>query len=195
VPKHLVLDEDVHRELKKKKKETGLNVKDIGNSILRSLLERPLVLDILGKRLVESGKLTAKEFDRLRHEVLLEAASPASGVDQLIHPTNHATLTSGSWELQELFAADDDSFHVLSAWAKDRRSRPFPSHRHKGDEFFIVLTGKLLVTVEGEPLIVSSPGCHYVPKGASHSSTPLEPNTYVLVVLSPPEESYRSGAS
>lgn len=194
MPKHLVLDEDVHRELKRKKKETGLNVKDIGNTILRSLLERPLVSDIIGKRLVESGRLTEEEFDRLRHEALLEAASPLSDVSELVHSTKQGALTAGSWELRELFAADDASFHVLSAWAKDRRSRPFPSHRHEGEEFFMVLSGKVLVTVNEQPIIISSPGCHHISKGTSHSAAPLEPDTYTLVILSPPEDSYRTTA-
>ena len=46
-PKHLVLDEDVHRALRRKKSETGITVKDLGNCALRSVLDRPVLVNSL----------------------------------------------------------------------------------------------------------------------------------------------------
>jgi mannose-6-phosphate isomerase-like protein (cupin superfamily) len=194
VPKHLVLDDDVHRSLRKKKRETGVNVQDIGNALLRSVLERPVVAQLIGKKLVESGKLTEEEFDRLLNASTREASAVVSDVASLVRTTKRSTVAVGSWELQELYVSEDDSFQILKAWSKDRRSKPFPAHRHESEAIFVVLSGKLLVTLSDEAVVLSAADAHHVPSGEPHAITPIERDTLVLVIVFPPEHSYRAVA-
>jgi hypothetical protein len=51
--KHLVLDDDVHESLKKRKELTGSSIKEIGNSVLRASIENVFLNDIVGKMLIE----------------------------------------------------------------------------------------------------------------------------------------------
>lgn len=178
--------------LTRRKHETGLNVQDIGNLILRGMLDRPLIPELIGRRLVESGMVTEEQYTQLLEDALADVAASVHPVDSTVRHTSHSTLVSGSWEMRELYLADDGSFQVIGAWAKDRRSRPFPAHCHEGDEFFVVLSGKLLVTQDSDTIIVPSPGVHHVPRGMAHSTTPIEDETSVIVVLSPPEQAYRT---
>jgi len=41
MPKQFVPVDDAHRMLPKRKRETGLNVQDIGSALLQSVLKRP----------------------------------------------------------------------------------------------------------------------------------------------------------
>jgi len=189
-PKHLVLDEDVHRALTKKKTETGINVKDLGNCALRSMLERPLLAEAIGRRVVSSGLLSAEEFEDLRREALGDITTAASDVSSLIRRTKHDTLAAGSWEIEELVRDTARDFQILLVWVKDRQLRPIPLHRHEGSEFLVVLSGAIMISVDAESYVIKAPDCRLIPQGAFHSAAPLDRNTMLLSVLSPPEPAY-----
>jgi len=186
----LVLDEDVHRTLKKKKKETGINVKDLGNCALRSALERPLLAEVIGRNLIASGCLTEEEFESIRDESVQQLRSPAEDLASIVHQTKRDTFATGSWEIKEMVRDATGDYQVLSAWVKDHRMRPAALHKHEGVEFLIVLTGAILISIDVVSQIVRAPGILTIPGGAVHSATPLERKTRMLAVISPPEPVY-----
>lgn len=59
---HLVLDDDVHKALKARKKKVGITVKEIGNSALRAALSIPTKEELVVEKLVTTGKITRKEY-------------------------------------------------------------------------------------------------------------------------------------
>ena len=86
----------MHRALKKKKAETGINVKDLGNCALRSVLERPLLAEAIGQKLVASGQLTEDEFEAVRDEALVAVFIPRKPHRPLKNPpVRNATGTNG----------------------------------------------------------------------------------------------------
>ena len=89
--KHLVLDEDVHRKLKQRKRDTGLTVREIGNSVLRSVLWRQSLSELIGRKLVESGALSAEEYTRIREAALNEAANELYTTEKAIELTEKGT--------------------------------------------------------------------------------------------------------
>lgn len=191
--KHLVLDEDVHRKLKQRKKETGLTVREIGNSVLRSVLWRHSLSELIGEKLIDSGAISAEEFARIREAALREAAVKLS-TKAAIKITERGTIVTGSWEVREVSCSNDGLYQVLEAWARDGRAQPMPPHRHPGEEYFIVLNGRIRATVEErETEVIQAPGCLRVPAGAVHSVAPLTRDTRLIIVLSPPEPAYMIG--
>jgi len=189
-PKHLVLDADVHRALRKKKTETGITVKDLGNCALRSVLERPMLVEAIGEKLVSEGRLNEDEFNAIRAEALQQICASAADVASIVHMTKRHTLSSGSWEIEELARDTEGTYQVLSAWVKDHRMRPITLHKHDGTEHLILLKGAILVSIDVESQIVTAPGSVTIPKGAFHSVTPLERETQIIAVISPPEPGY-----
>ena len=189
-PKHLVLDEDVHRALTKKKTETGINVKDLGNCALRAMLERPLLAEAIGRRIVSSGLLSLEEFEHLRREALGDVTTLSSDVNNLIRTTKRNTLAAGSWEIKELARDTARDFQILLVWVKDRHLRPMPLHRHAGSEFVVVLSGAIMISIDAESCVIKAPDCKLIPQGAFHSAAPLDRNTMLLTILSPPEPGY-----
>ncbi|MFC2095974.1 cupin domain-containing protein [Candidatus Bipolaricaulota bacterium] len=187
-PKHLVLDEDVHRALKKKKTETGVNVKDLGNIVLRSVLERPLLIEAIGERLIASGAISAEQFADLRRETLHDISSQSSDTSRVFQPTENNTFLSGSWEMKQLVLDQENNFQVFSLWARDQSAEPIPPHTHDGTEFFVILTGAILLTIDAESRVVNAPDCQTIPNGASHSTAPLTPDTMMLTILVPPNK-------
>lgn len=193
-PKHLVLDEDVHVALKKKKGETGVNVKDLGNSVLRSVLERPLLTEAIGRRIVSSGLLSVEEFSELRRDALRDITTPVSKAASVFQPTAHNTFVAGSWEMRELALDAENQFQVFSMWTRDLRFKPIPLHTHDGAEYWMILSGAMIVTIDAESQVLKAPDCKVIPSGASHSSAPLTQDTRLIVVLSPPNKGLPSWA-
>ena len=124
--KHLVLDEDVHRKLKQRKRDTGLTVREIGNSVLRSVLWRQSLSELIGRKLVESGALSAEEYTRIREAALNEAANELYTTEKAIELTEKGTVITGSWEAQERFCLREGLYQIMEAWARDGRAQPMP---------------------------------------------------------------------
>jgi mannose-6-phosphate isomerase-like protein (cupin superfamily) len=185
----------VHRALKQKKAQTGVNVKDLGNCVLRSVLERPLLVDAIGERLVAEGRLSEAEFEGIRAEALRRICASAEDVANIVQPTGHQTLATGSWELEELTKDEEGTYQVLRAWVRDHRMRPITLHKHEGVEFLMLLSGAALITIHLESQVLRAPATVLVPGQAMHSVTPLERDTRLLAVLSPPEPGYSSPAT
>jgi mannose-6-phosphate isomerase-like protein (cupin superfamily) len=190
-PKHLVLDEDVHRALRRKKSETGLTVKDLGNCALRSVLDRPTLVEAIGEKLIADGVLKEEQFEAIRAEAIRQVCTSGEDVGSLVRSTSRHSVASGSWEIKEVANDSEGTYQVLSAWVKDHRMRPIKMHKHVGAEFLILLTGSILVGMNAESRVVTAPDTVTIPARVSHSVAPLERKTKMIAVISPPESGYR----
>jgi quercetin dioxygenase-like cupin family protein len=169
-------------------------VKDLGNAALRLLLERPLLSEAIGQRIVSSGLLSAEAFADLREQALQDITAPISYTASVLSPTKNNTLVAGSWEMKELVRDDKVGFQVFSVWARDQRHKPIPPHRHEGVEFFITLAGAILLTVDAQSIVVKAPHCQMIPHGAIHSTSPLTPDASLLAIMVPPNQDTPSWA-
>ena len=183
--KHLVLDDDVYLKLKRRKIRTKLTVKAIGNSILRRALSHPSLLDVIGVKLMEKGKLSSKEYDQVVAEVLLEIHKPPAHVSEIIEPTGKQTYVSGSWEFKELHRSQDGAFQVLECWAKDEKRILVKPHSHSEFEYFIVVTGRAQIELEKGSEVLGPTEILCIPPERIHSNAPLTKDTHVLVVSIP----------
>ena len=93
-----MLDRDVHLKLRRRKRQTGLTVKEIGNSVLRSMLSRPLLSEVIAEKLVAMCKLSPKEYGGLVAEATREVDKATKQIDSWIQRTTNGTFVSGSWE-------------------------------------------------------------------------------------------------
>lgn len=194
--KHLVLDPDVHAKLSTRKRRSNLTIREIGNTMLRSVLSRPSLSEIIGKRLVEAGIVTAEAYERVRAEALQDAAVHIHEPSRVVHWTPRGTFVSGSWEAQETFRSPSGDYQVLEAWARDGREHPMPTHCHKGIEILFVVNGALLATLEdaqAEAILAGS--VLRIPATMSHTIAPVARETRAVIVLTPPEICYTQPGS
>ena len=188
--KHLVLEDDVHRELRRVKDQTGLTVRDIGNCVLRALLRHESLGDAVCSKLVHDGLVSRQQVAETRKEVVEALRERCKSVSDLVRHADRDTLISGSWTLRELYCAPDGSYQIISAHARDSRKRPFLPHTHASEELFVVLSGSLLITIDDRSEIIAAPGYVRVPEQAVHSTTPGSAATLVLGILRPAEPSF-----
>ena len=188
--KHLVLDDDVHEILKERKELTGSSIREIGNSVLRDSMESVLLGDIVGKILVENGKVSEDDYSRALNQASAKLAQSQAIVRIPVETTSKGTLIAGSLETRQLFRRSDGAFQVLESWARDSMCLPMDAHRHTADEFFIVLQGRMLVTMAGVPYTMRPLNILQVPFGVVHSVKPLDPDCHFLAVLSPAVPEY-----
>ena len=188
--KHLVLDDDVHEILKETKDLTGSSIKEIGNSVLRTSVESVFLRDIVGRILVKNGKLSEDDYTRAVEQAVAELEHSQANVRVPVERTSRGTLVAGSWETRQLFRRSDDAFQVLECWTRDFRKAPMQAHRHSADEFFIMLQGRVSVTMSGIPYTLSALNILQVPSGVVHSVKPLETDCHFLTILSPAVPEY-----
>lgn len=184
--KHLVLDPNVHLKLRRRKRQTGLTVKEIGNSALRSILSRPLLSEVIAEKLIEMGKLSPQEYERLVAEASREVNNKIDQIDSLIQRTTKQTFSSGSWELKEVYCSPDGAYQVVESWARDDKKTPMPSHQHEVCEFVIVLAGKVHLIVESKEHLLNALTVFHILRGHVHSGAPLTRDTRVVTVITPP---------
>jgi mannose-6-phosphate isomerase-like protein (cupin superfamily) len=185
--KHLVLDDDVHEALEQRKGLTGSSIKDIGNDVLRSSLESVFLGDIIGRILVESGKVSENEYGQALEQAFTKIkTTPNLPVER----TLKGTLVAGSWESRQLFQRSDGSFQILESWTRDSRKLPMQAHQHAAEEFFVVLAGRIIVTMSGTPYTLRPLSMLQVPGGVIHSVEPLDDDCHLLSVLLPAVQEY-----
>jgi len=94
--KHLVLDADVHEILKQRKELTGSSIKEIGNSVLRTFIESVFLGDIVGRILVEKGKVSEDEYSHALKQASAELRQFQANVGVPVEMTRKGTLIAGS---------------------------------------------------------------------------------------------------
>lgn len=188
--KHLVLDDDVHEILKETKELTGSSIKEIGNSVLRTSVEHIFLSDLLGQVLIQSGKLSEKDYKQALEQATVQLRQSHATSDIPAKLTKQGTLVSGSWEAKQLFWSSDGAFQVLECWTRDALHLPMQAHRHTADEFFIVLQGRIIITMNGTPYTLGALNMLQVPASVVHSVKPLDPDCHMLAVLVPAVPEY-----
>ena len=188
--KHLVLDDDVHEILAQRKELTGSSIKDIGNSALRASMENVFVGDVVGKMLVEKGLISEKDLVHVLQEASAEVQRTQARLKVPVETTKKGTIISGSFETRQLFRRSDGAFQVLECWTRDSRGLPMGAHRHAADEYFIVMQGRILVTMTGIPYTLHPLNMFQVPANVVHSVKPLDPDCHFLTILVPAVPEY-----
>ena len=188
--KHLVLDDDVHKILSERKELTGSSIKAIGNSILRTSMQDVLLSDIIGKILVEDGLVSEDDVRKAMERASSQSQEVQKQLTVPIAVTKKGTLISGSLETRQLFRRSDGAFQVLESWTRDSRGLPMEAHRHDADEFFIVLQGRILVTMAGVSHTIRPLNILQVPSSIVHSVKPIGADCHLLVVLVPAVPEY-----
>lgn len=109
--------------------------------------------------------------------------------ESIRYDTNGGTCV-GLW----LDGNPDETWSVQKAFMSC--GAEFPPHKHVGSECLIVLSGKLAVTINGnpDPTHVSAGSCISFRPGEGHSVTALE-DTWMIGSIVPGEEGYPSAGS
>ena len=188
--KHLVLDDDVHEILKQRKELTGSSIREIGNSVLRTSVESVFLGDIVGRILVKEGKVSEDDYSRALNQASTELRRSQTNLRVPVETSSKGTLVAGSLETRQIFRRSDGAFQVLESWTRDSRQLPMQPHRHAADEFFIVLQGRIVITMNGIPYTLDALNMLQVPAGVVHSVKPLDADCHFLEVLSPAVPEY-----
>ena len=184
--KHLVLDYDVHLRLQKRKRKTGLSLRSIGNMILRAVLSQPTLLtDAVGKRLVDSGLLELDAYEEAVRQAVEDVERASLDGTELAVPGQDGNLVSGSWELRNAYRSPDEAFQIIEAWAADPRKKATATHSHAEDEHMLVLSGSVMLTEEGQEMILSAGMCYHILEGRIHSAIPLDTSVRILTTFIP----------
>ncbi len=190
---HLVLDNDVHKALKARKKQVGITVKEIGNSALRAALLVPTKQELIAQKLVETGKITREEYDRAVAAATRSLKSGRAAARQpIVPPLDGTTVTVGSWK-GAMIHRDPQGMYVLFAHeAADGKKTPSTLHDHsEAQSWAVVLQGKVRWRIGAEERVCGPGEPVLIPPGVLHNSAPLTRNTVMLMLMSPPESQSR----
>lgn len=189
--KHLVLDPDVHERLKSRKRQLGTTVREIGNAVLRSVLDQPPISEVIAKKLIREGKISAEDYHLAREEALSELHGLHREVAEVLHSKEGGTFTSGSWEVSIGQSGAALHYQVFDAWALDDEGRPLDLHCHaESNEYFIVLEGRVLITLNEKEIMLDKGDCFRIQPGLAHAVTPLTNTTRAVVICQPPDPSF-----
>ncbi|QAA75963.1 MAG: hypothetical protein BIP78_0195 [Candidatus Bipolaricaulis sibiricus] len=186
---HLVLDDDVHRALKARKKQVGITVKEIGNSALRAALALPTLDEMIVEKLVETGKITPDDYDAAVAAAQAHLRAAQRKAIELFRPApGSKSVSVGSWTVREIYRSKDDSYAVFEHRARDGRRIAPPLHYHTESHVWgIVLSGKILARTAQEERVLGVHEWTYYPPGVAHCSAPLTRDTCVVSIVAPPE--------
>lgn len=190
--KHLVLDDDVHEILRNTKQLTGHSIRETGNRFLRSSLEPVFLCNVVGRVLVDAGKVSDAEYRQMLEQAALETRRAHAVNAAPVTRTRKGTLVSGSWEIKEIFSAPGDAFQILECWARDSNQLAMEAHCHDADEFVIALSGRTLIAMNEVPFTLGARAMLQIPAGYVHSGTPLDSTVHIVAVLMPAVPGYCS---
>ncbi len=187
--KHLVLDPDVHEQLKARKRETGLTVKQIGNSALWAFLQPSSREQAALQLLIETGRITHEDYN----QALLQAASEIQfrtpsirDLGRLAPDRTVRSLAAGSWDGRELSRGPNGGWQIIEAWARDSRRELTPLHGYTGVQAYgVLLEGKMRLDCDGKITVLSAPQLLSFPPGHTCASAPLTRKTRILMVFIP----------
>jgi len=184
---HLVLDDDVHKALKARKKKVGVTVKEIGNSALRAALSIPTMDELVVEKLVETGKITREDYDQAvtTADKAIKTAHKKA-VEMISAGPDRRTQVVGSWEGREIYRSSDGELQVFEHWARDAKEVATPMLAHEESHVWaMVLAGKVRVQFETEEKILGPHDTLHVTPGTPHSTAPLTKSTRAVLVFSP----------
>lgn len=176
--KHLVLDHDVHLRLQRRKRELGISIKGIGNSILRTCLDRTApLLDLVRDELIEMHKITAADYRGAVERVMARVAQQSAIDDAFPLPAEGETVVSGSWEIECIHHPSSGGVCIYNCTAHNLRKLMTPSHYHKQDMHVLVLSGVVAFYIGTDQRHLSANSGLYIPAGQVHAKVPLTQDT------------------
>lgn len=184
---HLVLDEDVHKALKARKKKSGTTVREFGNAALRAALAIPTKRDLVVQNLVEAGKITREDYDNATRQADKEIRQAQQRVhDVIAHDQHRLTWSIGSWEGTELYRSPDQVIQIGELRVRRGRRVATPTLVFDEQQFWaIVLSGKVAARTDGEDHVLEESDVLHIKAGIPHSTTPLTQNARILLVANP----------
>ena len=187
---HLVLDDDVHKALKARKKKIGLTVKEIGNSALRAALGVPTKEDLVVEKLVASGKITREEYEQAVALAEKEAkALQKKALEAAVPGRAPRTWEVGSWTIEEVYRSPDGELQIGLQSVRNGKKELTPTLVHDQSHVWaVVLAGRVRLVVDGEQRVLEPHDVVHVPPGTPHASAPLVKTTRVVLVVSPAVE-------
>lgn len=187
--KHLVLDNDVHERLKARKRETGLTVKEIGNTALRAFLLREAREERIVEELVKSGLITREDYEQAAAQAAEELRSGYLSIRDLARVDADGSLRGfvrGGWAGREVARCPKGSWQIIEAWARDGRRELTPSHTYPGVQAYgVLLSGKILLVCGSETTVLAAPQVFQFASGHTCASAPIGKKTHLLMILSP----------
>ncbi len=169
---------------------TGLPIGKLGNAILRSHIASVHLEELLGKKLVESGRVDREEYQEILEGALRELRDAFTPGHAPVEITASGDMVSGSWEIQSLLRPSDGGFQILECWARDALQRPMAQHSHDADEYAIMLGGRSHWVISGTPIVLQKGNVLQIPAEAVHACLPLDRECHMLVVTVPATPEY-----
>lgn len=183
---HLVLDDDVHKALKARKNETGIMVKEIGNSALRAALSLPTLDELIVEKLVATGKVSHQDYAQAVAAANQEMKAAQKRAAAAVAQGAMRTWTSGGWEVREVHRSAEGELQVLELRAGGGAKTPTPKLAHATSHVWVtVLAGKVRLETDGAARTPKRQETIYIPPGTPHALAPLTPNARILFTLSP----------
>ena len=177
---------DVHLQLLKRRKTTGLTIKRIANSVLRCALSRSrLLCDAIGDILVQRGHVSKETYVEIVEEAIRTVNESASPDREAIRRESKAHYISGSWAIKTVHTCPNASYQLVEESAKDARRRPTPAHVHAADKYIRVLSGSVLANLPDRIVMLEALDSLHVPAGFAHALTPLSPDAKVSILFVP----------
>lgn len=184
---HLVLDDDVHKALKARKKRFGITVKEFGNSALRAALRIPTRQELIVEKLVESGKITRQDYEQAVAAATRDLKAGRTN-EAITPPPDGTSITVGSWRGQTIHLDPDGRYTLFFHRAGDGKKTLSTPHEHsEAHSWALVLQGKVLWRIGGEERVLRPGEAVHIPPGVPHNSAPLTRSTTMLMLMSPPE--------
>lgn len=184
---HLVLDADVHKALKARKKKVGLTVKEIGNSALRAALAVPTKEELVVEKLVATGKITREDYEQAVANAEKEAkALQKTALEAVVPGRAPRTWEIGSWILEEIYRSPDGQLQVGDQRVGNGRKELTPILVHDESHLWaLVLAGKVRLIVEGKEQVLGPGEAVHIPPGTPHASGPLTKTARAVLIATP----------
>jgi len=183
--KHLVLHADVHQKLKKRKSKTGESLQEIGNSILRAALSRPLLTEVIAHKLLSTQTVTAAEWEQVLEAALNEAQSVFPSFSDQVLVRDRTRVDSGLWRRRSIYRPPSLAFEVVEHEANVLDADLHVAHVHEGHEYLIVLNGTVRAYVQDEAITLEAGDSLHFAGGDPHLTVPLVADARVISVNVP----------
>lgn len=185
---HLVLDDDVHKALKARKKKVGMTVKEIGNSALRAALSVPTMDELIVQKLVETGRITRGDYEMAEAAARREAkALHKKAAEVAVPQTGTETWVMRSWEAREAYLSPDGRVQMLDMWARDEKKVAMGPIVHDASNVWAtVIQGKVLLEFDGDSRTLNAHESVHISPETPHAVTPLTRNTRAAALVVPP---------
>jgi len=184
-PKHLVLHQDVHQKLKKRKSLTGQTIQEIGNDILRAGLARPVLTEVIAGKLLAEQKLTPEEWEDVLGSALQEAQSAFPAFSEQVTLRGHDRTGTGAWRVRNTHRSASKAFEAVEYEANNLDAVRTVARIHDGHEVLMVLSGTVGVHIQDRAVTLGPLDMIQFDSREPHLCFPLDMEARILSVVVP----------